>query len=541
MKFGPASPLEAIGGVTVHTLRQGSLVLKKGTTIGTAEVEALTRAGVREIVVVRLEDGDVSEDVAAASIARVVAGDGVNVERAFTGRANLFAARAGVLVVDRGAVDRINGVDEAITFATLAAYKPVVEGEMVATVKLIPFGVEARLRDAAVAAANGGALRIAPYTIKRVGVVSTLLPGLAPKVVEKTLRVTAERLAPAGATIIAERRVPHDEAVLADAIRQLLGLGAELVIVFGASAIADRRDVIPAAIASIGGAIEHFGMPVDPGNLLLIGSAGGVPVLGAPGCARSPVENGFDWVLMRLLAGIKVTRAELTGMGVGGLLMEIVTRPQPRAALGTDGNRNASAVILAAGRSTRMGGPNKLLAELGGKTLVRIVTEQALASKAEGVIVVTGHQAEEVEKALQGLKVKFVRNPDFAQGLASSVKAGVAAVPAAADGAVICLGDMPLISARLIDRLIEAFAPDSGHLIAVPVSDNRRGNPVLWSRRFFAELMALDGDIGARHLIAKHAEAVAEVPVEGFDAFLDIDTPQALEAARRGRTPVTTS
>jgi molybdenum cofactor cytidylyltransferase len=541
MKFGPASPLEAIGGVTVHTLRQGSLVLKKGTTIGAAEVEALTRAGVREIVVVRLEDGDVSEDVAAASIARVVAGNGVNVERAFTGRANLFAARAGVLVVDRGAVDRINGVDEAITFATLAAYKPVVEGEMVATVKLIPFGVEARLRDAAVAAANGGALRIAPYTIKRVGVVSTLLPGLAPKVVEKTLRVTAERLAPAGATIIAERRVPHDEAVLADAIRQLLGLGAELVIVFGASAIADRRDVIPAAIASIGGAIEHFGMPVDPGNLLLIGSAGGVPVLGAPGCARSPVENGFDWVLMRLLAGIKVTRAELTGMGVGGLLMEIVTRPQPRAALGTDGNRNASAVILAAGRSTRMGGPNKLLAELGGKTLVRIVTEQALASKAEGVIVVTGHQAEEVEKALQGLKVKFVRNPDFAQGLASSVKAGVAAVPAAADGAVICLGDMPLISARLIDRLIEAFAPDSGHLIAVPVSDNRRGNPVLWSRRFFAELMALDGDIGARHLIAKHAEAVAEVPVEGFDAFLDIDTPQALEAARRGRTPVTTS
>jgi molybdenum cofactor cytidylyltransferase len=157
------------------------------------------------------------------------------------------------------------------------------------------------------------------------------------------------------------------------------------------------------------------------------------------------------------------------------------------------------------------------------------------------VIVVTGHQAAEVEKALQGLQVKFVRNPDFAQGLASSVKAGVAAVPAAADGAVICLGDMPLISARLIDRLIEAFAPDRGHLIAVPVSDDRRGNPVLWSRRFFAELMALDGDIGARHLIAKHTAAVAEVPVEGFGAFLDIDTPQALEAVQRGRTPVTTS
>jgi len=534
MTFGPASPADAIGGVTVHTLRQGSLVLKKGTTIGQAEVTALTRAGVKEIVVVRLEEGDVSEDVAAAAVAQAVAGDGINVERAFTGRANLFAARAGVLVVDRAAVDRINAVDEAITFATLPAFKPVVEGEMVATVKLIPFGVEARLRDAAVAAARDGALRIAPYRIKRVGVISTLLPGLAPKVVDKTLKVTAERLAPAGATIVAERRVQHDETALKAAIRELLDRGAELVIVFGASAIADRRDVIPAAISGIGGAVEHFGMPVDPGNLLLIGNAGGVPVLGAPGCARSPVENGFDWVLMRLLAGLKVSRAELTGMGVGGLLMEIVTRPQPRESRAPDGNRRVAAVILAAGRSTRMGGPNKLLAELSGKPLVRIVAEQAIASKAKEVIVVTGHQAELVEQALKSLKVKFIRNPDFAQGLATSVKAGIAAVPEDADGAVICLGDMPMISSQLIDHLIDAFAPDRGNLIAVPVSGGRRGNPVLWSRRFFNELMTLDGDIGARHLIAKHNEAVAEVPVEGDGAFLDIDTPQGLEAARSG-------
>src|SRR5205823_13554701 len=147
--------------------------------IGPAEVGALTSAGVKEVVVVRLEQGDVSEDVAAASIAQAVAGEGIHVERAFTGRANLFAAKAGVLVVDRTKVDRINGVDEAITFATLAAYKPVVEGEMVATVKLIPFGVEAKLRDAAVAEAAGGALRIAHYVIKRTGVGSALLPVLA--------------------------------------------------------------------------------------------------------------------------------------------------------------------------------------------------------------------------------------------------------------------------------------------------------------------------------------------------------------------------
>jgi len=221
-------------------------------------------------------------------------------------------------------------------------------------------------------------------------------------------------------------------------------------------------------------------------------------------------------------------------MGVGGLLMEIVTRPQPRAKPETEGDRRITAIILAAGRSTRMGGPNKMLAELQGKKLVRIAAEQALASKASEVIVVTGHQAALVEQALNGLKVKFVRNPDFAGGLASSVKAGIAAVAGDADGAVICLGDMPLIDARLIGRLIDAFAPDLGNLIVVPVADGRRGNPVLWSRRFFSELMTLEGDIGARHLIAKHGEAVAEVPVEGNSAFLDIDTPQALDAARRG-------
>src|SRR5207302_4872038 len=136
-------------------------------------------------------------------------------------------------------------------------------------------------------------------------------------------KITAERLAPAGAAIVAERRVPHDQRALARALEEVLREGAELVIVFGASAIADRRDVIPAAIEAVGGRIEHFGMPVDPGNLLLLAAARGRPVVGAPGCARSPKENGFDWVLMRLLAGLEVPREAITGMGVGGLLMEI--------------------------------------------------------------------------------------------------------------------------------------------------------------------------------------------------------------------------
>ena len=530
MKFGAVPVAEAEGGVAVHSIRQGGLVLKKGTLIGKDEITALKAAGIEAIVVARTEPGDVPEDAAAAEIAAAVAGEGVHVERAFTGRANLFAETAGVLVVDKGAVDRLNKVDESITFATLAAYKPVVAGEMIATVKIIPFAVAEKARDAALAVAKAARplVRIAPYRIRKIGVVSTVLPGLASKVIDKTLKVTQERLAPAAATIVAERRVPHEQRALARAMEEVLGAGAELVIVFGASAIADRRDVIPAAVEAIGGRIEHFGMPVDPGNLLLIAQARGYPVVGAPGCARSPKENGFDWVLMRLLAGLDVPRAAITGMGVGGLLMEIVTRPQPRAEPPAVAGRRIAAVVLAAGRSTRMGGPNKLLAEIRGRPLVRIVVDEAVASHAKPVIVVVGHERGEVEKALAGLPVQFVHNPDFAQGLGTSLKAGIAAVPAEADGAIVCLADMPQVDASLLNRLIAAFDPDRGALIVMPTAEGRRGNPVLWSRRFFPDLMAIEGDVGARHFIGRYSEAAVEVPLEGKAALVDVDTPEAL-------------
>ena len=528
MKFGPVPPREAQGATAVHTIRQGALVLKKGTLIGPKEVAALEAAGIKDIVVARLEPGDVSEDRAAAEIAKAVAGEGLRIDRAFTGRANLFSEQPGVLVVDKDAIDRLNRVDEAITFATLPAFKPVVAGEMIATVKIIPFAVAEAALKAALALAGKPLIRVAPYKIKKVGVVSTLLPGLASKVVDKTLKITQERLAPAGAAIIAERRVPHEQGALAKAVDEVLREGAELVIVFGASAIADRRDVIPAAVEAIGGRIEHFGMPVDPGNLMLVGAARGQPILGAPGCARSPKENGFDWVLMRLLAGLPVSREDVTGMGVGGLLMEIVTRPQPREEPAPEKGRRVAAVILAAGQSTRMGGPNKLLAEIGGRPLLRIAAEEALASRARPVIVVTGHQRDKVEAAVDGLAVQRVHNPDFAEGLSTSLRTGLAAVPDDVDGAIVCLGDMPQVRSQLIDRLIAAFDPERGALVVVPTIDGKRGNPVVWSRRFFAELMALEGDVGARNLIGRYAEAVTEVPLTDTAALVDVDTPEAL-------------
>ncbi len=332
MKFGPVPVEEAVGALAAHSVRAGDVVLKKGSLVTPDDAARLRAAGVASIVAVRLEAGDVGEDLAAERLAQAVAGRGVRVERPFTGRSNLFAEGPGVLQVDRAAIDRMNAVDEAITAATLPAFKPVVAGEMIGTVKIIPYAVpEAALKQALAAAGWHGILAVAPYTRRAVGVVSTLLPGLKPSVVQKTIDVLNQRLAPTGASVTAHRQVPHEAGALRAALREEARGAAELIVVFGASAIADRRDVIPSAIEGAGGAVEHFGMPVDPGNLLLVGSLSGKPVIGAPGCARSPKENGFDWVLHRVLADVPVTRADIQGLGVGGLLMEIVSRPQPRA------------------------------------------------------------------------------------------------------------------------------------------------------------------------------------------------------------------
>ncbi len=538
MRFGPVSLSEAEGAILAHSQRTPSGVVKKGTVLAAKDIETLRAGGLAEVIAARLEPGDLGEDEAAARLAAAVAGANVRVDRAFTGRANLFAEKAGILTVDRAAIDTFNRADEAITVATLEAFAPVVEGTMIATVKIIPFAVPgASVQKALAAVPQTGLFAVEPYRLKTVGVVSTALAGTSEKMLKKTARVLADRLEPTGARVIEEIRVPHEPDAVARSLAELKGKGADLLLVFGASAIVDRGDVIPAGIEEAGGVIRGLGMPVDPGNLLLIGEMAGTPVVGAPGCARSPKENGFDWVLQRLLAGIPVNREDITGMGVGGLLMEIESRPQPRARRDVESRvPKVAAILLAAGRSRRMGGPNKLLEEIGGRPMVRIAAEAALASSARPLFVVTGHQREKVEAALAGLDVRFVHNPDFAEGLSTSLKAGIGALPSDTDGVVVCLGDMPAVDAGVVDRLTEAFAPAEGRAIVVPTVQGKRGNPVLWGRRFFESLSAIRGDVGARHLIGENAEFVAEIETAGDAVLTDVDTPEALARIRSGQS-----
>lgn len=532
MKFGPVPLTQALGRIAGHSVQAGGHVFRKGTRFEESHLAILRAEGLSTVIAAELELGDVPEDEAAARLAAALAGQGLEAAPAFTGRANLHAVQAGLLRLAPEAVDAFNLVDESITLATLPRFSPVMPGDMVGTVKIIPFAVPEPV--VSVACARGqGLLEVAPFRRQRVALVSTLLPGLAPKVLDKTRRVTAERLARMEARLVCDLRVPHTSAALAAALDEARGLGAQCILVFGASAIADRRDVIPAALERAGGRVERLGMPVDPGNLLMLGWLGSLPVLGAPGCARSPKENGFDWVLGRVLADIPVTGADIARLGVGGLLTEIPTRPQPRDEPPPDHPPAIAAVVLAAGRGTRMVGANKLLEPVGGRPVIRCVVEAALASAARPVIVVTGHDGPRIEAALAGLPVMFVHNERFSEGMAGSVRTGIAAVPRDAGGAILLLGDMPLVSTALIDSQIAAFGPERGRLIVVPVREGRRGNPVLWSRRFFADLCSLEGDVGARHLIAVHGEAVCEVEAADLGAFLDVDTPDALADVRQ--------
>ena len=549
MRFGETPIDEATGAILAHSWRANGVNFSKGRVLSADDIAKLKALGVATVVAAKLDGEDIHEDEAAASVARVLAGGGIEVTAPFTGRCNHFAREAGLAVVDRERIDELNELDESVTVATLPPFARVEPRQMVATVKIIPYAAPrtAIARAIGVAqSANRPLVSVAPFQAMRAGLVQTRLPGTRDKVLDKAVVTTTKRLTSLGSTLNAERRVAHDAKEIADALAELKAEGCDLFLIAGASAIVDRHDVVPSGIEVAGGKVIHFGMPVDPGNLLLTGELDGKPVLGLPGCAKSPKYNGFDMVLERLAARLPVGRAEIVRMGSGGLLAEIPSRPQPRDDSDAEGEGpqqapRVAALVLAAGRSTRMGGPNKLLADANGAPLVVHAVKAALASQAVEVVVVLGHMEDQVRPAIEKAvppksRLRFVANPDFAEGLSTSVKTGIRALGSNIDAAIVQLGDMPGVGAPLLDRLIAAFSPVEGRTICVPTVGGKRGNPVLWARRFFPEMTGLSGDSGAKHLIGEHADLVCEVEMTGEAAITDIDTPEALAAWRERST-----
>ncbi len=325
MRFGPVPLAEAEGAILAHSERVASGRMRKGTVLGAAEIAALRAAGYAEITVARLDSGDLHEDAAAEKVARALAegAAGVTLSAPFTGRVNLIAARAGVVTLDVDAINAANAVDAMITVATVAPFHQTRAGGMVATVKIIAYGVAGSVVARAAAAARGAVRVVTP----RYATASLILTETAGGPGVKGAQAVAARIAALDMTLVETVAVPHEEAPLAQAINRASG---DIVLILTASATSDVRDTAPAALGLAGGRLIRFGMPVDPGNLLLLGDLRGKPVIGLPGSARSPVLHGADWVLARVACGLPCGAEEIAAMGVGGLLKEIPTRPQPR-------------------------------------------------------------------------------------------------------------------------------------------------------------------------------------------------------------------
>lgn len=329
MKFGPVAVSDAEGAILAHSVSVKGKRLRKGVVLDAAHLAALSAAGLHEITVARLDPDDLHENVAAARLADALVPDpaaaGLTISAPFTGRVNLIAAGPGIVVLDVSALEQVNRIHPMITVATVPPFQQMGGGGMVATIKIISYGVRERDVKAACDLAQAS-IRLASPTFRSAGLVITDIPGGPDNA--KGRKAIEDRVTALGLELEDVRIVPHQMTALSEALQKVTG---DIALILTGSATSDVDDVAPSAVRLAGGRVDRFGMPVDPGNLLFLGAMGTRPVIGLPGCARSPALNGADWVLSRVACGIEVTGADIAAMGVGGLLKEIPTRPQPRA------------------------------------------------------------------------------------------------------------------------------------------------------------------------------------------------------------------
>ena len=330
MEFGPVPPERAAGAILAHSLTLPDGRLRKGQVVTEDAAARLAAAGIEAVTVARLDPGDVAEDAAAARLADALVPDaraaGLRVGPAATGRVNLHATGPGVLEIVAEAIHALNAVDPSLTFACLPPWARVADGTLAGTVKVIAYAVEGGALERACEAARG-AIRRRPPALGEVTLILTEVAGAPQDVHGKGPRAVAGRVEALGARVVETLTAPHETSALRRAIE---GARGEAVLILTASATSDARDVAPAAIRAAGGEVIRFGMPVDPGNLLVLGRLGARPVIGLPGCARSPALNGADWVLERVMCGVEVSARDVAAMGVGGLLKEIAQRGRPR-------------------------------------------------------------------------------------------------------------------------------------------------------------------------------------------------------------------
>ena len=215
-------------------------------------------------------------------------------------------------------------------------------------------------------------------------------------------------------------------------------------------------------------------------------------------------------------------------MGIGGLLKETTNRPEPRAPEADDSQVLTQAIILAAGRSSRSGTQHKLLAKLNGKPVISQTVAMLCGATKCAPIVVTGHEADAVAKAIAGYRAQTLHNPDYATGMASSLRVALGQIREDTGHILVCLGDMPFVRPETIVALTSSAQRLGEARIFIPTYNGKRGHPVLWRRDMIPDLMAITGDKGGRDIIHNNEAMVVEVAVDDPGILIDLDTPEAL-------------
>ncbi|MGB1182848.1 MAG: NTP transferase domain-containing protein [Candidatus Puniceispirillaceae bacterium] len=553
MKFGERDIEHCLGAVLAHSQKLGTRRIAKGTRLETELIDAFRAQGVDALVCAMPEAGDLDENIAAREIAlqlaKKVAATSIEMSEAATGRVNFKAREAGILRYDRQDLLAFNLVHEGVGLSLPVHNQLLKPGQIAATLKIIPYFLHGDIVQTLLKQVQSRPIfTFHPIAPKKGYLIQTRGAALPEKVYEATRAVTRNRLHDLGCGLIDAAVCAHIKDALKDELQAARQAGAELVLICGGSAIADKQDVVPVAIEELGGQINQLGLAVDPGNMLMVAEWQGMPIIGMPGCARSPKLNGFDWVLHLLLAGIELSRRELADLAAGGLLGEIAARPMPRSRAVKAPSipalpQKMACILLAAGQSRRMGDTNKLLMEIQSKPVIRHAAEALIAAGIGDIYVVTGYQAEAVRDCLAGLDIHFIDNPDYATGQAGSVACGVAHLPDQVSDVLIALGDMPLMQADMLTALYQQHMQKSASglpQITLPTytplqeADTvKRGNPVIWSRAFFSELTVLEGDQGGRQILADYPAHIQHLHWPDARPFADVDTAAAFAQARQ--------
>ncbi len=512
-----------------HSLTVAGKKWHKGSTLTEENIKPLSALGVENVQVFLLGADDISEDEAAETAANHICGKGLNVVPVGRGRANLVATTDGIFIPDK-AIDSINLLDDAFSAASLPSHTAVYSGQLVATIKVVPYAVS-KVVLSKLTTHDTMAQVHAYKKLKALAIVT------GSDITDKIKHTLQHRLSRLNSNIEDYRVVAHNQTSVTEAINDLKRSDANLILLLGVSAISDHRDVIPAALEAANGKIIKLGIPTDPGNLLMLGQLCGKYVIGLPGCARSPALNGLDFVLERIAANLPLGHRELTLMGTGGLLKEMPERRVPRAPIiKTTSSTSITSVVLAAGKANRAQGISKLLSKIKDRSVLETTITNIAKQSKSAIHVVTGHNAQALNDILTKLNVTVVHNAEYERGMGVSLASGIDSLKNKPSYAMICLADMPFIRADTYEKLTLAAQQAHEGAILIPTFHGKRGHPVVWHQQYFNKLIALNADIGGKQIIQEAREHVIEVPVEDAGILIDLDTPEMLK--QFGVTPV---